>query len=427
MRIVIVGGGAGGLELATSLGNKFGKKQKAEIVLVDANKTHLWKPLLHEVATGALDTGIDESDYLTHGKQHGFKFQLGRMSGLDKQTKQIELEAILDEEQNELLPKRFCHYDLLVMALGSVTNDFGIKGVAEHSYFLDSTIQAERFHKRLLNEFLRANAQQEQATLNVAIVGAGATGVELSAELHNTVDVLAGYGLENITPKSLNVSIIEAGNSILPALPAKISDSVSRELNKIGVSIRTQTKIVEATKEGFITSEGELIPAKLKVWSAGVKAANFVATLGLETNRNNQLVVNKHLQTEDEHIFAMGDCACLLQEDGKPVPPRAQVAHQQANHMFKLIKAKIANKSTLPEFEFNDKGSLVSLSGYSTVGSLMGNLSKGSMMIEGRIARLVYISLYRLHQIALHGYWRTFLMSISGHINKVIRPKLKLH
>lgn len=427
MRIVIVGGGAGGLELATSLGNKFGKKQKAEIVLVDANKTHLWKPLLHEVATGALDTGIDETDYLAHGKQHGFKFQLGRMNGLNRQAKYIELEAILDEDNNELVAKRTCDYDLLIMALGSVTNDFGIKGVAEHSYFLDSTTQAERFHKRLLNEFLRANAQQEQATLNVAIVGAGATGVELSAELHNTVDVLASYGLENITPKSLNVSIIEAGMSILPALPAKISDSVSRELNKIGVSIRTQTKIVEATKEGFITSEGELIPAKLKVWSAGVKAANFVATLDLEVNRNNQLVVNKHLQTEDEHVFAMGDCACLLQEDGKPVPPRAQVAHQQANHMFKLIKAKLANKPALPEFEFNDKGSLVSLSGYSTVGSLMGNLTKGSMMIEGRIARLVYISLYRLHQIALHGYWRTFLMSLAGHINKVIRPKLKLH
>lgn len=426
MRILIVGGGAGGLELATSLGNRFGKKKKAEITLVDANSTHLWKPLLHEVATGALDTGIDEINYRAHGRQHGFQFQLGRMNALDRQAKQITLEAIVDEDGNQLVPKRTCNYDLLIMATGSVTNDFGIKGVSKHCYFLDGTTQAVRFHKRLLNEFLRVNAQEEHDVLHVAIVGAGATGVELSAELHNTVDVLGSYGLEKMTSKNLNVSIIEAGGSILPALPAKISSAVTHELGKIGVSIRTQTKVVEATQEGFITSEGELIPAQLKVWSAGVKAANFVATLGLETNRNNQIIVNKHLQSEDEHIFALGDCACLLQEDGKPVPPRAQVAHQQAEHMFKLIKAKLSNKP-LPEFIFNDKGSLVSLSGYSTVGSLMGNLSKGSMMVEGRIARLVYVSLYRLHQIALHGYWRTFLMTLSGHINKVIRPKLKLH
>ncbi len=427
MRIVIVGGGAGGLELATSLGNKFGKKGKLHITLVDANITHLWKPLLHEVATGALDTGIDEINYRAHGKQHGFHFQIGRMCALNKAQKHIELEAILDEHQQELVPKRLCEYDVLIMATGSVTNDFGIKGVAEHCYFLDSSSQAVRFHKRLLNEFLRASTlDDDNHLLEVAIVGAGATGVELSAELHNTVDTLGSFGLEKITGKNLKVSIIEAGESILPALPNKISSLVSHELTKIGVSILTQTKIVEATETGFITAEGTLIPARLKIWSAGVKAANFMATLGLKTNHNNQLIVNKHLQTEDPSIFALGDCACFIQENGKPIAPRAQAAHQQATHLFTLIKAKLNNKP-LPEFIYKDKGSLVSLSGYSTVGSLMGNLSKGSMLIEGKLARLVYISLYRLHQIALHGYWRTLLMSISGHINKVIRPKLKLH
>lgn len=427
MHIVIVGGGAGGLELATSLGNKFGKKSKLQVTLVDANTTHLWKPLLHEVATGALDTGIDELNYRAHSKLHGFHFQVGRMSGLNRTQRFIELEAVVDEDQQEIVPKRTCSYDLLVMATGSVTNDFGIQGVAEHCYFLDGTKQAERFHKRLLNEFLRVSTHtQEEPLLEVAIVGAGATGVELSAELHNTVEALGSFGLDKISSKNLKVSIIEAGASILPALPPKISTLVSRELSNIGVSILTQTKIVEATKEGFITAEGELIPAQLKVWSAGVKAADFVATLGLNTNRNNQLMVNKHLQTEDEHIFALGDCACFIQANGKPIAPRAQAAHQQATHLFKLIKAKLKHKP-LPEFEYRDKGALVSLSGYSTVGSLMGNLSQGSMLIEGRLARLVYVSLYRLHQIALHGYWRTFLMSVSGHINKVIRPKLKLH
>jgi NADH dehydrogenase len=116
----------------------------------------------------------------------------------------------------------------------------------------------------------------------------------------------------------------------------------------------------------------------------------------------------------------------LLQDNGKPVPPRAQAAHQQASHVFKNIMNRYKDKPQA-DYSYHDHGSLVSLSRYSTVGSLMGNLTKGSMMVEGRIARIVYISLYRLHQIALHGYFKTLLIGLSGRINRVIRPRLKLH
>lgn len=426
-KIVIVGGGAGGLELATQLGHKWGKKGKAEIHLVDANHTHLWKPLLHEVATGALDSGIDELNYQAHGKKHGFNFHLGRMCDLNRDSKTIELAAIYDEEE-EILPLRKLEYGQLIMALGSVTNDFGTKGAAEHCYFLDGRQQAETFHQKLLNQFIKANGSNNPEELSIAIVGAGATGVELSAELYNTTEALASYDLSQFNTDKLKVSLVEAGPQILPALPRRVSNAAKRELENLGVSVLTDTMITEITADGFITKSGETIEAKLKVWAAGVKAPDFLANIGgLETNRANQLTIKPSLQTTlDDNVFAIGDCAFLLQADGKAVPPRAQAAHQQASHLIKVLAA-IRSGKAVPDFIYRDKGSLVSLSRYSTVGSLMGNLSKGSMMIEGRLARIVYVSLYRMHQIALHGYAHTLLLSLVGHINKVIRPRLKLH
>ena len=425
-RIVIVGGGAGGLELATQLGRKLGRKNKAEILLIDANPTHLWKPLLHEVATGALDSGIDELNYRAHGRKHGFDFRMGRMGGLDRDNKRVILQPMLDDDGREVLPERRVRYDTLVLAIGSVTNDFGTQGAAEHCIFLDSRRQAERFHRVLLNEFLRASNSEEPAPLEIAIVGAGATGVELSAELYNTAEVMASYGLRNVSPGQLKVRLIEAGERILPALPPRLSAAATRELENLGVHVLTNTLITEVTDQGLNTKDGRTIPAVLRVWAAGVKAPEFMTQLGLETNRANQLVVNESLQTDDDAIFALGDCCSVMDQDGKPVPPRAQAAHQQSSHLVKALSARHKGKA-MPAFVYKDKGSLVSLSRYSTVGSLMGNLTKGSMMIEGRLARLVYVSLYRLHQIALHGYWHTLLLTLVGHINKVIRPRLKLH
>ncbi|MEQ3692105.1 MAG: NAD(P)/FAD-dependent oxidoreductase [Alcanivorax sp.] len=425
-RIVIVGGGAGGLELATQLGRKLGKSKKADIVLIDASPTHLWKPLLHEVATGALDSGVDELSYRAHGKKHGFDFRIGRMNGLQRDERKVVLQAMLDENNREVLPERTVSYDTLVLAIGSVTNDFGTPGAAENCIFLDSRDQAERFHHILLNEFLRSSNREEPTPLEISIVGAGATGVELSAELYNTAEVIASYGVKNVSPEQLKVSLIEAGERILPALPPRLSAAATRELEALGVEVKTKTMITEVTDQGFRTKDGDIIPSVLRVWAAGVKAPEFMKTLGLETNRANQLVVNSSLQTTDDHIFALGDCCSVMHSDGKPVPPRAQAAHQQSSHLVKALRARHKGQP-MPEFVYKDKGSLVSLSRYSTVGSLMGNLTKGSMMIEGRLARIVYVSLYRLHQVALHGYWHTLLLSLVGHINKVIRPRLKLH
>ncbi|UTA46689.1 NAD(P)/FAD-dependent oxidoreductase [Simiduia sp. 21SJ11W-1] len=428
MHIVIVGGGAGGLELATRLGRKLGRPERANITLVDKNATHIWKPLLHEVATGVLDAGIDAVSYRAHARRHGFQFQQGAMADVNRQARTITLAAINDDRGREVVGERTIEYDYLVLALGSSTNDFGTPGVAEHCIFLDAPAQAERFHQRMLNGFVRLDASRDASLLRIAIVGAGATGVELSAELHNAAQWLSAYGLPNISRERLQVCLVEAGPRILPALPERLSGKAHRELVKLGVNVRVATRVAAAEAEGLRTSEGELLEADLMVWAAGIKAPDFLANIaGLETNRINQLVVKPTLQTtEDFRIFAMGDCAACTMADGKNVPPRAQSAHQMASCVYDNLLAIMASRP-LKAFVYKDHGSLVSLSRYSTVGSLMGNLTRGSMMIEGRLARLMYISLYRMHQIALHGWLRTGLLSLSEKIGRVVRPRLKLH
>lgn len=443
-KIVIVGGGAGGLELATFLGHKLGRKKKAEVILVDRNQTHLWKPLLHEVATGSLDDGVEAVSYRAHARNHGFLFQQGYITGLSRTEKSITLAPITDERGKLLVAERKINYDILVLSIGSKSNDFNTKGVSENCIFLDSPDQALYFQKRMIQLFLKFAEDNNQATsdvaaaekielveankINIAIVGAGATGVELSAELYNAAQYLSDYGFGKIDNSCLKVTLIEAGNKILPALSDRIINAAHKELNALGVDVRTNTRIVEATANSLITNEGEEIKADLMVWAAGIRASDVTKQFdGLEINRINQLQVTDTLQTTlDDHIFAIGDCAALLQKDGKPVPPRAQAAHQMATTCGKNILALLENRP-LKTFTYYDHGSLVSLSRFSTVGNLMGNLVRGSMTIEGHIAHFIYVSLYRMHQVALHGCFKTALFVLVGRLNRFIRPLMKLH
>lgn len=430
-RIVIVGGGAGGLELATRLGKTLGKRGIARVTLVDANLTHIWKPLLHEVAAGSLNSSEDELNYVAQAKWNSFEFQLGRMEGLDRSTKKIQLSATLDEHGEELVPARSLNYDSLVIAVGSTTNDFGTPGAAEHCLFLDTRVQAERFHRQLLNHYMRAHANQTQSTeqISVAIVGAGATGVELAAELHHAAHELAAYGLDRIKPENMRITLIEAGPRVLPALPERIGQPVHKTLEKLGVTVLTNAAVSEVTRDSLKTAQGQDIPASLKVWAAGIRAPDFLKDLdGLESNRINQLQVRPTLQTtRDDNIFAFGDCAACPQpgEDGRNVPPRAQAAHQQASLLAKSLKLRIEGKA-LPTYRYRDYGSLISLASFSAVGNLMGNLT-GSVMLEGWLARMFYVSLYRMHQMALYGVFRTMMLMLSDRIGRGTEPRLKLH
>jgi NADH dehydrogenase len=423
--VVIVGGGAGGLELATKLGKRFGKSGKASITLVDANLTHLWKPLLHEVAAGSLSASAEELNYHAQAKWNSFTFELGRMVGLDRAKKSIALQAVTDDAGVELLPARLLHYDTLIIAVGSTSNDFGIQGASEHTLFLDTRQQADIFHSKLLNAYLASRAHTDHThSISVAIVGAGATGVELAAELRHAAQELSSYGMGQIAPENLKITLIEAGPRILPALPERISTPVLQTLKQLGVDVMVDSTVSSIDEAGLTTRDGLRIESALKVWAAGIRAPVFLKDLaGLETNQINQLVVRSTLQTSrDESIFAFGDCAaCFDSNTRRNVPPRAQAAHQQASVLVNSIDAIIKNKS-LPVFKYKDYGSLISLSKFSAVGSLMGG-----MKLEGHLARYFYMSLYQMHQVALYGVVRTALSVVGAFLGNRIKPVLKLH
>ena len=431
-QIVVVGGGAAGLELAARLGAHFGRRH-FDIILVEKSRTHIWKPLLHEVAAGSLDANLDEVGYRSHGHAWGYRFFFGTLEGIDRDSRHVLIAPILDEDGREIMGRHRIRYDYLVLAVGSVSNDFGTKGVAQHCLFLDSRLQADRFRSKLLNHCLRVSRTLQShpdadVQVRVDIVGGGATGVELAAELYNAAAALRHYGLEVFDESRLKVTLIEAGPRILPALPEKLSQAAHKELEALGVRVLTGEQVVEATSEGVTTRSGELLKADLCVWAAGVRGPDMLAGLGLEIAGNNQLKVRPTLQTtRDERIFAIGDCAFFLPEGAnRPLPPRAQAAHQMAAIAFHNIKALIRNQPLKP-FVYHDHGSLVSLSRFSTVGSLMGNLIGGRMAIEGRLARFVYLSLYRMHLIAIHGWFKGLALILIGHVNRIVRPRLKLH
>jgi NADH:ubiquinone reductase (H+-translocating) len=431
--IVVVGGGAGGLELVTRLGDTIGRRKQAQITLVEKSRTHLWKPLLHAVAAGSLNPGEHELDYLAQAHWHHFRYRFGEMVGLNRQRREVCLAPAYDDEGRQITPAQALPYDILVIAIGSVTNDFGTPGVFEHSVPLETPEQAARFNRRVVNACIRANTQPgpvRPGQLHVAIVGAGATGTELAAELHETVREVVAFGLDRVDPdKDIRIVVIEAADRILPALPPRISDATLTLLKKLGVEVRTGAMVRQVTADGVSLANGEFVPSELVVWAAGVQAPAVLRDIGgLETNRLNQLIVTPTLQTtRDPNIFAFGDCAeCPRPGYQTAVPPRAQAAHQQSAHLLRQLRRHLDHRPLEP-FVYHDFGSLVSLGRYSTVGSLMGFVIGKGFFIEGYVAKMMYRSLYLMHDVALQGVWKTLIDWIARGLSRRAEPQVKLH
>jgi NADH dehydrogenase len=431
-KIVVVGGGAAGLELVTRLGDRLGRRRRASVTLVECARTHVWKPLLHEVAAGSMDPGEHELNYLAQAHWHGFRYRLGEMIGLGRGLKEVHLGATFDDEGRQITPPRSVGYDTLIIAIGSVTNDFGTPGVSEHAVPLETPAQAARFNRRLVNACIRAEAQEgpvRPGQLHVAIVGAGATGAELAAELHRTTREVVAYGLDRINPeRDIRIVLIEAADRILPGLPQRISEAARRLLDRISIEVHTGAKVTEVTPDGLRLADGSFIVSELVVWAAGVKAPDVLRHLDrLEVNRINQLVVEPTLQTtRDPDIFAIGDCAaCPRPGEPTPVPPRAQAAHQEAAHMVRQIERRLRGEPLLP-YSYRDFGSLVSLGKHSTVGNLMGLFGHG-FFIEGLFAGVMYRSLRMLHERALHGTRRAVLGLLARGLSPRTGPPVKLH
>jgi NADH dehydrogenase len=427
-RVLIVGGGAAGLRLTSRLGASLGRRRRASITLLDKSRIHVWKPLLHEVASGSMDSETDSLELIAHARRRHYRYRIGEMIGLNRAKRQIYVAPSLDEDGQIVIPPRVLGYDTLVIAVGSVANDFGTPGVHEHAITLDTLDQAVRFNRRMINACLRANAQYEPlrpGQLHVAIIGAGATGVELAAELHKSMRELASYNLDRIDfEKFIKIELIEAAPRILPALPESLATATAEALRKLAVNIRTGTRVMAIRASEVVLDSGEIVPAELIVWAAGIKAPDFLRDLDeLETDRINRLIVRPTLQTSrDDDIFAIGDCAAVvLPGSSEPLPPRAQTAHQEADYMVKAVKARLRG-SPLPEFKYRDLGSLVALADYQTLGLIFKNVK-----MQGLIARLAYKSLHKRHLQALHGSFKVAIDTLVNAVTRRTEPRIKLH
>lgn len=424
---IIVGGGAGGLELAARLGRKRGVER---VLLVDRSVFHIWKPTLHEVAAGTLDVHQEGLGYTILARRNHFSFTLGELTGLDAAGRRITLGELRDTDGAVLAPERVITFTNLVLAIGCGSNFFGTPG-AEKAHALETTADAERFHGRLLAAFTRASFA-ESRSLGVAIVGGGATGVELSAELieaHRALD-------EGLAPEQrfrLDITLVEAGPRILGALPEKIADQAQLALERKGVRVLVGTKVERVEDGALVTSAGRT-QAELIVWAAGVKAAAANAGFGLEVNRLNQFVVNDRLETAIPGIWAMGDCAAAPWPPASAgaigprlVPARASAAHQQADYLARALRARMAERRLDRPFVYKDFGSLVSLGENRGLGALMGGLGGPNFFVEGLMAKAVYMSLHLDHHRAILGVARTAVLALARLLQRRVAGRLKLH
>ncbi|WP_445116148.1 NAD(P)/FAD-dependent oxidoreductase [Acinetobacter sp. WZC-1] len=422
--IVIVGGGAGGLELATQLGNTLGKSRKARISLVDQKLTHIWKPLLHEIAAGTMNPSAEETNYYAHAARHYYEFVLGQLEDVHPDRKEIILSRTQSSKYESTTAPIALSYDTLILAVGSVSNDFNTPGVQQYCHFLDSMAQAEIFQQDLLHLYLDAQNKNIERDLKIAIIGAGATGVELAAELVESKQNFYQYGLNKINPQHVQISLIEGAERILPALSEKIADHATEQLRQMDIDVLTARRVEKIDAEKIYFNDGHSITAELKVWAAGIKAPPVISNLkGFEKDRMGRLIVYATLQTRsDPNIFAFGDCAhCVLDAREAALAPRAQVASQQAAFLVDAMKARIRGKQQ-PMFQFSDRGSLVSLSKNKAVGELLGQVN-----VQGFIAKSMYVSLYRIHQAAIYGYTQAGILTVKDFVTRKIAPKIKLH
>ncbi len=435
-RIVIVGGGAAGLELATRLGNSVGKRRRAEVILIDRFPTHFWKPLLHEVASGQIDASSHQIDYAAHAKWNHFRFEQGALANIDRGRREIVIDETTDIDGRPLLPKRTLAFDSLVLALGSVTNFFSIPGAAQHALTLETVEQAETFRRRLLSSLLRSS-HARQATpgaartpVSVTVIGGGATGVELAAALRGSAEMLREYHLASIDPASdIRIRLLEGAPRVLPALPERISTRAQDVLAKLGVEVRLGCRVRSVDEQAVSTADGETLTSDITIWAAGVEGAPVLRTLeGLPLNRLGQVIVDATLQVEPgSGIYAMGDCAaCAAAKGDALVPPRAQAAFQQAVYLADALARRLDERA-VPLFAYRDQGTLVSFGRASAAGALMSELLRRPLFIDGWFAASCYRHLYRRHIMGLTGVKRALMYAASQWLRERVRPTVKLN
>ena len=434
--VVIVGGGAGGLELAIRLTSSGHRDAGGHVTLIDRNPTHLWKPRLHEIATGIMVAADEELSFGELATTHGFDFVLGELVGVDSAEKRIRVgpvpitNARIVSEDGHLLPERSIGYDVAVLAMGSTSNDFGTPGVREHCYTLDSPQGAEQIHDALRALAARVKAKRV-ADIRVIVVGAGLTGVELAAEIRNAWRRDPEF-MSYMLPEQLQVTLVEMADRPLPGSPDVMSSYARRMLQCYGVDMRFGQPVTQVDVGCVTLGDGTMVSADMIIWVSGIKGQGVVNAIpGLLLEHGNRVRVNAGLSVlgaayqKVDGLFAIGDCATCYEEGAtKPIPATAQAAHQQAAHLAKSLP-RYFDGVEMPPFRYRYRGTLVSLGARRVIADLP-LLNHGSLSISGFAARSAYNALYQSHLSICIGWWRTIMLSISDLIRRRAKPWIKM-
>ncbi|MCG9728782.1 NAD(P)/FAD-dependent oxidoreductase [Shewanella sp. Isolate13] len=399
-RIVIVGGGAAGLEIASLLGRSVNSQD--EVILVEGETHHYWKPRFHEIAAGTFDSDLDSLCYFTHGAKNGYMHYQAWMMDINRATKKLSVRKPNGDMDT-------LEYDYLIIAIGAISNDFATQGAKEHCLFLDTPEQArDSWHQ--ISSLLRSGLSR---TIN--IVGAGATGLELAAELAKVSEELS----RNPYAAKLNINLIEAADRVLPNGPVKMSEQALLRLEKYQVNVMLNTRIASVEADRMTTSDGQVLNADVQFWAAGIKAPDWLREIGgLQSNSLNQLVVEQTLVTTfDSSIFALGDCAAIPQADGSQVPPKAQAANRAAVHLAKSLVAHLNGKELKP-FVYNDGGMVVAIGHNFAISTMMND----RLILKGRLVRRLYDTIFRLHQKTVSGYLAMSRLIIFKRLKCLFKP-----
>jgi NADH dehydrogenase len=423
-RVVIVGGGAGGAELAAALGRQ-SQRLKMKVSLVDCASQHLWKPRLHEVASGLLGESDDAIPYLALARTNGFRFHLGALVGLDANAKTIAIGPVLTARGDTLLSERVLKYDTLVLAFGSDVNDFGIPGVIEHCHVLDNGERALAFQRQLLGEAVKVS-EGSNDRLRIGIVGAGATGVELAAELHRAAAAMHYVG-GLMSADNLAVTLIDVAPRVLAGSAPAVSSFASSALQQLGVSLRLNDEVTRVTPNGFVLKSGETVPCDLRVWASGIIGRPLAANLKLTLDRSRRIVCDASLRcTGADDVYAMGDCAAVANpQTGRPLPATAQVAHQQAAYLCRRL-AQRSSQFSMKAFRYRDRGSLVSLGARSTAGEVP-IARRRVWTFNGTLPKFAYLSLQIMHRATLIGWRHAVTLMLADGLRRTVAPPVKLH
>ena len=428
--IIIVGGGAGGLELACKLGRKLGR---GKVTLVDNDFYHIWKPSLHEVAAGTLDMNQEGLSYPMLAHDNGFTFVFGTFTKLDIPNREITVSAFETSPGEIVIPERKLRFSKLCIAVGSTSNYFNTEGAAEHTISLNTPQDAEKFRVELLKHMMVVDARKAadpEERVEVVIIGGGATGVELAAELREASSAYITYGFHKLDPvRDVRITLLEGSPRILAPMPERVSETATELLQERHIEVITGCRVARVEPHQVTDNTGRSFPADVCVWAAGIKAPAFLSTLGLPTNRAGQLEVTDRLNVKGQaDIYAFGDCAACPMSDGRQVPPRAQAAHQQADYLYKaLLSQSRGHPAPDKPYVYRDYGSLVSMGTQTSVGSLMGSLTGKSWFVEGFFARMLYMSLHLMHHKAVMGWLRTAGLAIARTLIRRTTALVKLH